>query len=41
MTRDSNARRRYREELEQEDIDAIYMRDIIREEMKNDDIRLR
>ena len=41
MTRDSNARRRYREELEQEDIDGIYMRDIIREEMKNDDIRLR
>lgn len=39
MTRDDNARRKYREELEQEDMDGIFMRDIIREEMKNDDLR--
>ena len=39
--RDDEARTAYQKELESEDIDGIYMRDIIREEMKQDDIRLR
>lgn len=38
--RDEAARNRYMSELENEDIAGIYMRDIIREEMKADDPRL-
>jgi len=38
--RDDEARATYLLELETEDIDGIYMRDIIREEMKADDTRL-
>ena len=38
--RDDEARETYLLELETEDIDGIYMRDIIREEMKADDTRL-
>jgi len=40
-TRDEEAREAFRKELEKEDIDGIYMRDIIRGEVKPDDARLR
>ena len=40
-TRDDEARNAFFAELEREDVNGIYMRDIIREEMKSDDIRLR
>lgn len=40
-TRDDEAREAYQKELENEDMDGIFMRDIIREEMKADDLRLR
>ena len=39
--RDEGARRAYYRELEQSDIDGLFMRDIIREEIKSDDPRLR
>ncbi len=39
--RDDEARNAFFAELEREDVNGIYMRDIIREEMKSDDIRLR
>ena len=39
--RDDNARNAFFAELEKEDIDGIYMRDIIREEMTSYDVRLR
>lgn len=39
--RDDEAREAYQKELESEDLDGIFMRDIIREEMKPDDPRLR
>ncbi len=39
--RDEEAKEAYRKELESDDINGIYMRDILREEMKPDDIRLR
>ena len=39
--RDDEARNAFFAELEKEDINGIYMRDIIREEMTSDDIRLR
>lgn len=39
--RDGQARADYNKELENEDLDGIFMRDIIREEMKPDDPRLR
>lgn len=39
-TRDEEARAAYRAELERNDIDGLYMRDIIREEVKADDSRL-
>ena len=39
--RDDDARIAYQKELENDDLDGIYMRDIIREEMKPDDPRLR
>ncbi len=39
-TRDEDARENYRKELETDDINGIYMRDILREEMKSDDPRL-
>ncbi len=39
--RDEEARAAYRKEIEKEDMDGIYMRDIIREAMKSDDPRLR
>lgn len=39
--RDDEARKAFFEELEREDIDGIFMRDIIREEMTSDDARLR
>ena len=39
--RDEDARKAFFDELEKEDIDGIYMRDIIREEMKGNDARLR
>ena len=40
-TRDDEARNAFFEELEKEDVDGIYMRDIIREEITDDDTRLR
>lgn len=40
-TRDDEARAAYRTELEKDDINGLYMRDIIREEVKADDPRLR
>ena len=40
-SRDENARRDYEKESEQEDLDGIFLRDIIREGMKQDDPRLR
>ena len=39
--RDDEARAGFFAELEKEDIDGLYMRDIIREEVKADDPRLR
>ena len=39
--RDEEARNAFFEELEKEDINGIFMRDIIREEMTSDDVRLR
>ena len=39
--RDDEARAAYQREFEIEDLNGIFMRDIIREEMKPDDIRLR
>ncbi len=39
-TRDSEAREAFQKELENDDIDGIYIRDIIKEEMKQDDPRL-
>lgn len=39
--RDEEARASYREEMERNDIDGLYMRDIIREEVKENDPRLR
>ena len=39
--RDDEARAAYNKEIENEDLDGIFMRDIIREEMKSDDPRLR
>ena len=39
--RDDEARAAYLRELESEDMDGIFIRDIIREEMKQDDERLR
>lgn len=39
--RDDEARAAYRKEIEKEDLDGIFMRDIIREAMKSDDPRLR
>jgi len=39
--RDEEARAAYIRELETDDINGIYMRDILREEIKPDDIRLR
>lgn len=39
--RDDEARAAYQKELEKEDIDGIFMRDMIREEMRPDDPRLR
>ncbi len=39
--RDDEARKAFFAELEKEDIDGIYMRDIIREEMTSYDVRLR
>lgn len=39
--RDEEARAAYRAILEEEDLDGIYMRDLIREEVKLDDPRLR
>lgn len=39
--RDDAARCAYNKELENEDLNGIFMRDIIREEMKPDDVRLR
>ena len=38
--RDTEARDAFQKELEKDDVDGIYMRDIIREEMKPDDVRL-
>ena len=40
-SRDDEARAAYRTELEKEDLDGLYMRDIIREEVKPNDPRLR
>lgn len=40
-TRDGEAREAYNKEPENEDLDGIFMRDIIREEMKSNDPRLR
>lgn len=39
--RDDEARETYQKELENEDLEGIFMRDIIREEIKQDDPRLR
>ena len=39
--RDDEARLAYQKEQENEDLDGIFMRDILREGMKNDDTRLR
>ncbi len=39
--RDDEARNAFFAELEKEDVDGIYMRDIIREEMTSYDVRLR
>ena len=39
--RDGEARLDFLKELENDDLDGIYIRDIMREEWKNDDQRLR
>lgn len=39
--RDDEARNNFFNELEKEDVDGIYIRDIIKEEMTSDDVRLR
>ncbi len=39
-TRDSEAREAFQKELENDNIDGIYIRDILKEEMKQDDPRL-
>lgn len=39
--RDESARRAYREELEKEDVNGLYIRDLIRGEVKPDDLRIR
>lgn len=39
--RDDEARAAYRKELEKDDINGFYLRDIIRESIKNDDPRIR
>lgn len=39
--RDEQARDAFHKELENDDVNGIYIRDIIREEMKPDDVRLR
>ena len=39
--RDDGARNAFFAELEKEDVNGIYMRDIIKEEMTSDDVRLR
>ena len=39
--RDDEARAAFRAELEKDDIDGLYMRDIIREEVQPNDPRLR
>lgn len=39
--KDDEARSAYQKELEQDDIDGLYMRDIIRQEVRPNDIRLR
>ena len=39
--RDNEAREAYNKELEAEDMNGLFMRDIIREEIKSDDPRLR
>lgn len=39
--RDDEARTAFRAELEKDDLDRLYMRDIIREEVQADDPRLR
>ena len=39
-TRDSEAREAFRKELEDDDVDGIYIKDIMKEEMKQDDPRL-
>ena len=39
--RDEKARNAYLKELENEDLNGIYLRDIIREEMRQNDVRLR
>lgn len=39
--RDEEARKAFQRELETDDVRGIFMRDILREEMKQDDIRLR
>ena len=38
--RDDKAREAFRKELENDDIDGVYIRDIVKEEMKKDDPRL-
>lgn len=39
-SRDEEARAAFRAELDKEDINGLYMRDILREEVKKDDPRL-
>ena len=39
--RDDEARESFNAELEKEDLNGLYMRDIIREEVTPDDVRLR
>lgn len=39
--RDDEARSAFREELEKDDLDGLYMRDIVRQEVRPDDPRLR
>lgn len=39
--RDDEARMTFREELERDDLDGLYMRDIVRQEVRPDDPRLR
>lgn len=39
-TRDEKARRAYQEELEKEDRNGIYIRDLLRGEVRPDDLRI-